>query len=118
MIGFQNNITTNYHQPGCSSLDGFLKEHGPFLWGTGTYAPIKNPWSWHHVSNIIYVEQPIGTGFSQGTVTITSEEELAEQFLGFWKNFVTTFGLEGYKVYVTGESYAYDLYPSWKVKCL
>ena len=26
-------------------MDGLLKEHGPFIWGTGTYAPIENPWS-------------------------------------------------------------------------
>lgn len=52
------------------------------------------------------VEQPVGTGFSQGTPTATNENEVAEQFLGFFKNFVDTFGLQGKKVYITGESYA------------
>lgn len=52
------------------------------------------------------VEQPVGTGFSQGTPTATNENEVAEQFLGFFKNFVDTFALQGKKVYITGESYA------------
>jgi carboxypeptidase D len=55
---------------------------------------------------MVWVEQPVGTGFSQGTVTATSEEDVADQFLGFWKNFVETFSMQGYTIYVTGESYA------------
>jgi carboxypeptidase D len=45
-------------------------------------------------------------GFTQGNATATSQEEIAEEFLGFFKNFITTFGLENRKVYITGESYA------------
>jgi carboxypeptidase D len=55
---------------------------------------------------MVWVEQPIGTGFTQGKPTATSQEEVAEQFLGFFKNFIDTFGLQNRKVYVTGESYA------------
>ncbi|KAJ4180618.1 hypothetical protein NW767_014334 [Fusarium falciforme] len=72
----------------------------------GTYKPIRNPWSWHHLTNVVYIDQPIGTGFSRGNITATSEKDIAVQFMGFWKNFVDTFGLHGYKVYLTGESYA------------
>lgn len=55
---------------------------------------------------MVWVEQPVGTGFSQGEPTATSQEEIAEEFLGFFKNFVDTFGLKNRKVYITGESYA------------
>ena len=55
---------------------------------------------------MVWVEQPVGTGFTQGNATATSQEETAEQFLGFFKNFVDTFGLNNRKVYITGESYA------------
>lgn len=55
---------------------------------------------------MVWVEQPVGTGFSQGTPKATSQEETAAEFLGFWKNFMETFGLTGKKVYITGESYA------------
>ncbi|KAH8897494.1 serine carboxypeptidase 1 [Thozetella sp. PMI_491] len=92
--------------PGCSSLEGFLQENGPFVWQYGTFAPVANPWGWHHLTNMLWVEQPIGTGFSVGTVTAQNEEDVAAQFMGFFKNFVDTFSMHGYKVYITGESYA------------
>ncbi|CEJ92368.1 Putative Serine carboxypeptidase [[Torrubiella] hemipterigena] len=92
--------------PGCSSLSGFLTENGPFLWQDGTLAPVKNPYSWHKLTNMIWIEQPVGTGFSLGTPSANDELELATQFRGFWKNFVDTFELKGAKTYLTGESYA------------
>ena len=52
------------------------------------------------------VEQPVGTGFSTGKPTATSEDDVAEQFLGFLENLIDTFGLYNKKIYVTGESYA------------
>ncbi|KAM0164683.1 hypothetical protein ACHAPG_000456 [Botrytis cinerea] len=92
--------------PGCSSLEGLLQENGPWIWQYGTYAPVPNPWSWVNLTNVVWVEQPVGTGFSQGIPTATSEEDVAAQFLGFWENFVDTFDLQGRKVFITGESYA------------
>lgn len=44
----------------CSSLDGLLQENGPFLWQSGTYAPQPNPFSWTNLTNMVYVDQPIG----------------------------------------------------------
>ena len=55
---------------------------------------------------MVWVEQPVGTGFSQGKPTATNETQVAAQFLGFFKNFVDTFGLQNRKIYITGESYA------------
>ncbi|OAQ90625.1 carboxypeptidase cpdS precursor [Purpureocillium lilacinum] len=92
--------------PGCSSLEGFLQENGPFLWQYGTFKPVPNPWGWHHLTNMLWVEQPINTGFSTGNVTAKDEEDVARQFMGFFKNFINTFSMQGYKVYITGESYA------------
>jgi carboxypeptidase D len=92
--------------PGCSSLEGLLQENGPFLWQYGTYKPVPNPYTWVNLTNVVWVEQPVGTGFSQGVPTVTSDEDVAAQFLGFWENFVETFALQGRKVYITGESYA------------
>lgn len=55
---------------------------------------------------MLWVEQPIGVGFSQGTPNITDEVELADQFRGFYKNFLNTFDMRGWKTYITGSSYA------------
>ena len=92
--------------PGCSSLEGLLQENGPFLWQYGTFAPVPNPWTWVNLTSMVWVEQPVGTGFTQGAPDITDESGVASEFLGFWKNFVDTFALQNRKVYISGESYA------------
>lgn len=97
--------------PGCSSLDGLFQENGPFLWQSGTYAPIANPYSWVNLTNMVYIDQPVSTGFSPGNATVANEKDVATQFKGFWKNFIDTFSMHGYKVYITGESYAGQYIP-------
>lgn len=97
--------------PGCSSLDGFLQENGPISWQSGTYAPIMNPYSWVNLTNMVWVDQPAGTGFSPGPPSVMNEIDVANQFNDFWKNFMTTFDLQGRKVYLTGESYAGQYIP-------
>ncbi len=91
--------------PGCSSLAGLLQENGPFLWLPGTFKPVRNPYSWVNLTNMVWVEQPVGTGFSPGKLT-TNVEDSTAQFLGFFKNFVDTFDLHHKKIYIAGESFA------------
>src|ERR1700760_968099 len=88
--------------PGCSSLEGFLQENGPFIWTWGQYNGLQNPYSWVNLTNMLWVEYPVGTGFSQGKVTASSEEEIAQDFIGFFKNFQEIFGISNYKIFVTG----------------
>ena len=86
-----------------------MQENGKFLWQFGTYRPVPNTWAWTNLTNVVWVEQPIGTGFSRvGSDVAAPKNELdvAQQFLGFWRNFVDTFGLHGRKIFITGESYA------------
>lgn len=92
--------------PGCSSLTGLIKEHGPMLYQPGTPGFTPNTYAWRNLTNIVYIEQPIGVGFTQGTPDVSNEKELAKQLKGFWKNFVDAFKLHKRKVYLTGESYA------------
>jgi len=92
--------------PGCSSLSGFLTENGPFTWEAGTLAPVQNPYSWNNLTNMLWVEQPVGVGYSQGEPNISDEVELGNEFRGFYKSFVDLFGLYNWKVFITGESYA------------
>ncbi|KAI4147654.1 MAG: hypothetical protein L6R39_003051, partial [Caloplaca ligustica] len=97
--------------PGCSSLVGLLQENGPVLWQPGTSAPIRNPYSWTNLTNMVYVDQPAGTGFSPGPPSVFNEVDVANQFNDFWKNFMTVFGLQYRHVYLTGESYAGQYIP-------
>ncbi|KAF9519141.1 hypothetical protein BS47DRAFT_1375109 [Hydnum rufescens UP504] len=93
--------------PGCSSLEGFLQENGPFKWPQGTAKPIPNQWSWTNLTSMLWVEQPVGTGFSQGVPNISNDDELAAQLAGFFVQFLDIFHeLKHKNFYLSGESYA------------
>ncbi|WVQ80584.1 hypothetical protein IAT38_002689 [Cryptococcus sp. DSM 104549] len=92
--------------PGCSSLEGWFQENGLWTWQPGTYEPTYNPYAWVNLTNMLWVEQPIGTGFSIGTPKATTEEEIAQDFVKWFKNFEDTFDIKNKRIFVTGESYA------------
>ncbi|KAA1473927.1 alpha/beta-hydrolase [Dentipellis sp. KUC8613] len=93
--------------PGCSSLAGLLQENGPISWSWGQAKPTENEFSWTNLSSVLWVEQPVGTGFSQGQANIDNEDDLAKQVVGFMQQFLNVFSeLKGKKLYLTGESYA------------
>lgn len=51
--------------PGCSSMLGFMQEHGPFTWANGdSNFTGENPYSWNREANVLYIEQPAGVGYS------------------------------------------------------
>ncbi|KAF7195232.1 putative serine carboxypeptidase [Pseudocercospora fuligena] len=92
--------------PGCSSLIGLIGENGPFTWMDGTYKPVPNAFDWRNLTNVLWVEQPVGVGYSQGNVSIKDEPGLAKQFIGFYEQFIKTFDVQGWDLYLNGESYA------------
>ncbi|KAG1897584.1 Alpha/Beta hydrolase protein [Suillus fuscotomentosus] len=93
--------------PGCSSLEGLLQENGPFSWSLGQAKPTVNEYSWTNLSSVLWVEQPVGTGFSQGVPNAQNEEDVAAQLAGFLQQFLEVFAeLKGKQLYLTGESYA------------
>lgn len=92
--------------PGCSSLSGLLTENGPFTWEAGTLTPVQNPYTWVNLTNMMWIEQPVGVGFSQGKPNISNEVELGQELAGFYKQFTKTFDVAGWDLYLTGESYA------------
>ncbi|KAG2126279.1 Alpha/Beta hydrolase protein [Suillus clintonianus] len=93
--------------PGCSSLRGLLEENGPFSWSLGQARPTVNEHSWTNLSSVLWVEQPVGTGFSQGVPNAQNEDDVAAQLVGFLQQFLEVFSeLQGKKFYLSGESYA------------
>lgn len=52
---------------------------------------------------MLWIEQPVGTGFATGTPTAIDENDVAAQFSGFLASFFNTFPeLAGKKLWITG----------------
>lgn len=93
--------------PGCSSLDGIFEENGPFKFPQGQNTLVPNPYSWTNLSYVVWIDNPVGVGFTEGTPDIKGQEGLAKEFYGFLEQFFSTFKeLQGKRLWITGESYA------------
>jgi carboxypeptidase C (cathepsin A) len=53
------------------------KENGPCQFYNNATTPSLNPYSWNEYANLLYVDEPIGTGFSYGTETVNGTVEAA-----------------------------------------
>ena len=94
--------------PGCSSMDGALMELGPYrVTADGTL--IYNEGSWDEFANLLFVDNPVGTGFSYtNTEGYVSElQQMADEFLSFMEKWFALFPqFENDDLYFAGESYA------------
>ncbi|KAM3683707.1 hypothetical protein ACB094_12G167300 [Castanea mollissima] len=101
--------------PGCSAFSGLVYEIGPLSFD---YAKSKsnspklklNPYSWTKVANIIFVDAPVGTGFSYAkssegynisdTLAVAELYEFLQKWLKVHPKFLTN------SLYVMGDSYS------------
>ncbi|KAF2743562.1 putative carboxypeptidase S1 [Sporormia fimetaria CBS 119925] len=58
--------------PGCSGLIGLFQENGPCKFELGNTFPMNNTFSFNNYANMLYIDQPIGVGFSYGNNTVNS----------------------------------------------
>ena len=109
--------------PGCSSFNcGVLMEHSPVtqpMHPAGFCCLKPTPYfqynekTWARATTMLYVEQPIGTGFSYGSPLPQNEEDVSRDLDMFMQNFYATFPhLATYDLFVMGESYAGMFLPS------
>ncbi|KAI0945689.1 hypothetical protein AcW1_001851 [Taiwanofungus camphoratus] len=73
--------------PGSSSMVGLFQEHGPCRITNDSSSVTLNPNSWNEVSNIIYIDQPVGVGFSYGTLNVGTSQKAAEDIWKFLQIF-------------------------------
>lgn len=95
--------------PGCSSLEGLFEENGPFKFSSDNANSkiVSNKYSWTNLSYVLWIESPVGVGFTEGKPTIQGMYGQARQMYGFLEQFFDTFSeLKNKRLWFTGESYA------------
>ncbi|CAL1395784.1 unnamed protein product [Linum trigynum] len=102
--------------PGCSALSGLAFEIGPLRFQVAEYngslpTLVYNPDSWTKVSSIIFVDSPVGTGFSYATTNSSAirpsdivQVSHAEEFLRKWLRKHS--GFLWNPLYIAGDSYS------------
>jgi len=105
--------------PGCASELGLFYENGP--WTINDDLSLEtNEHSWNEIANMIYVDQPLGTGFSKTNKPdhiARNEKMVADTFFVFLEKFVEKFPeFQGRPFYITGESYAGHYIPAITAK--
>ncbi|GER39437.1 serine carboxypeptidase [Striga asiatica] len=105
--------------PGCSSELALFYENGPFH-VTDNLTLALNDFGWDKVSNLIYVDQPIGTGFSYSSekdYIRHDEEGVSNDLYDFLQAFFKVHPqLTGNDFYITGESYAGHYIPAFATR--
>ncbi|GAA6047466.1 hypothetical protein JCM3770_005761, partial [Rhodotorula araucariae] len=101
--------------PGCSSFDGGLMEIGPFrLVPNGDGKLIEAEGAWNEYANVIFIDQPVGTGYSYMATDSYVHElpEAASHMIEFLVNFYKIFPeFRNHDTYLAGESYAGQYIP-------
>ncbi|KAJ6620632.1 Alpha/Beta hydrolase protein [Mycena sp. CBHHK59/15] len=94
--------------PGSSSMVGFFLENGPIRIASDNTISANN-YSWNKVADYIWIDQPVGTGFSTADAAgyIADEDQMGADFMGFLANLVKVFpSLATRPLHLTGESYS------------
>ncbi|KIJ41894.1 hypothetical protein M422DRAFT_171706, partial [Sphaerobolus stellatus SS14] len=74
--------------PGSSSMIGLLQENGPCRIQNDSSGEVAlNPYSWNNVANMLYIDQPVGAGFSYGDTEVSTSQEAAEDLWTFMQIF-------------------------------
>jgi len=78
--------------PGCSSLDGAMMEIGPYRVNEDGSLRLNNG-SWDEFSNVLFVDNPVGTGFSyvDGDSYVHELGDMAKQMVAFLEKWFALF---------------------------
>ncbi|KAJ8714107.1 hypothetical protein PYW08_007727 [Mythimna loreyi] len=100
--------------PGWSSLIGLFNEIGPIKIVNNTVE--KMPITWGSDYSLLFIENPVGTGFSftEGEKYATNEDEIGASLLSFIQQFLSVFPeLRKAPLFIAGESYAGKYIPAF-----
>ncbi|XP_065202873.1 venom serine carboxypeptidase-like [Planococcus citri] len=98
--------------PGVGSLFGLFTENGPFRVKQGKL--VKNKYPWTDYYNVLYIDNPIGTGFSfTDGYYVTTQLEVGQHLFDALTQFFKMFPeLRKNKFFISGESYAGKYLPA------
>ncbi|KAF2150541.1 carboxypeptidase B-like-like protein [Myriangium duriaei CBS 260.36] len=99
--------------PGCSSLDGAMAEVGPYRAVDKDTLQLRNG-SWDEYANLLFVDQPVGTGFSYVDTDsyLHDLDQMASNMMTFLEKYFTVFPDQvTQELYFAGESYAGQYIP-------
>lgn len=94
--------------PGCSSLIGMATANGPISF-VGNTTLTSNPYSWTKLGHVLYIDQPVGTGFSTASepYPVKDNARVTSDFYAWLGSFYKLFPqLLGKRTHMMGESYA------------
>ncbi|XP_074523193.1 lysosomal protective protein [Halichoeres trimaculatus] len=94
--------------PGCSSLEGFLSENGPFHVKDNGDTLYENKFSWNKIANLLYLESPAGVGYSYSDDQkyATDDDQVADDNYRALQNFFVKFpNFTQNEFFIFGESY-------------
>ncbi|XP_063233689.1 venom serine carboxypeptidase-like [Bacillus rossius redtenbacheri] len=102
--------------PGSSSMFGLFTEMGPFFVANDSRTLVKNPYSWHKNHSLIFIDNPVGTGFSYTGNYLgytKNEEDVGRDLYSAMLQFFTLFPeLQDHEFFISGESYAGKYIPA------
>jgi vitellogenic carboxypeptidase-like protein len=101
--------------PGCSSLIGLFAELGPLKIQEDCFTVTKNPNGWNKIAHMLFIDQPIGTGYSfaNGKEHFTeNQEEIVDHLHSALSQFFKDHPEYDNDLYLAGESYAGKFIPS------
>ncbi|KAF8636217.1 hypothetical protein AX17_003703 [Amanita inopinata Kibby_2008] len=94
--------------PGASSMIGLFQENGPCRITNDSSSVTNNAFSWNNDVNMLFIDQPVGVGFSYGDVTVGTSQEAAADVWKFMQIFLSDSkfsNLKGRSLAIWTESY-------------
>jgi cathepsin A (carboxypeptidase C) len=96
--------------PGCSSLEAFVYENGPYYFPQNQTYLVKNEYSWNKFANMLWFESPPGVGFSKTGSNpkniYANDYTTADDNYNALKQFFVEFPeFKSHDFYISGESY-------------
>lgn len=91
---------------------GLLQELGPCRITNDSKSVTLNPFSWNNEANVLFIDQPVGVGFSHGDLKVGTSQQAAADVWSFMQIFFADSRFAKYQpnnLAIWTESYVYHI---------